>query len=39
MLFLVGDRSRYQVVNFHYILTRQFLRAKPNVLWCYNKDL
>lgn len=39
MIFLVGDRSRYQVVNFHYILTRQFLRSKPNVLWCYSKEL
>lgn len=39
MLFLVGDRSRYQVVNFHYILTKQFMRAKPNVLWCYSKEL
>lgn len=39
MLFLVGDRSRYQVVNFHYILTRQSFKSKPNVLWCYSKDL
>lgn len=39
MLFLVGDRSRYQVVNFHYILTKQSFKTKPNVLWCYSKEL
>jgi N-acetyltransferase 10 len=36
---IVGDRARYQVVNFHYILTKQNIRAKPAVLWCYKKEL
>ena len=39
MFILVGDRSRYQIVNFHYILTRNTMKAKPKVLWCYSKDL
>lgn len=39
MLILVGDRSRYQIVNFHYMLTKNTLRAKPKVLWCYKTDL
>lgn len=34
---IVGDRARYQVVNFHYILAKQNLRVKPSVLWCYRK--
>ena len=36
MLMVVGDRARYQVVNFHYILSKlSGSRAKPKVLWCY----
>jgi len=36
MLMIVGDRARYQVVNFHYILSKLTQnRAKPKVLWCY----
>ena len=36
---IVGDRARYQVVNFHYFLAKQNLRSKPSVLWCYKKEL
>ena len=40
MLVLVGDRSRYQVVNLHYMLTKNSPNnAKPKVLWCYKNDL
>jgi N-acetyltransferase 10 len=39
MLILVGDRSRYQIVNFHYMLTRDTMKSKPKVLWCYKNDL
>lgn len=40
MLMLVGDRSRYQVVNFHYILSKlSTSRSKPKVLWCYKNEL
>ncbi len=36
MLVVVGDRARYQVVNFHYMLSKlSTARAKPKVLWCY----
>lgn len=35
MLILVGDSSRYQIVNFHYMLTKNAVRNKPKVLWCY----
>jgi hypothetical protein len=34
MLVLVGDRSRYQVVNLHYMLTKNSPNnQKPKVLW------
>lgn len=40
MLMLVGDRSRYQVLNFHYILSKLAgNRSKPKVLWCYKNEL
>lgn len=39
LFVIVGDRARYQVVNFHYILAKQNLRSKPAVLWCYKKEL
>jgi N-acetyltransferase 10 len=40
MLMLVGDRSRYQVLNFHYILSKLGGgRNKPKVLWCYKNEL
>lgn len=40
MLMIVGDRARYQVVNFHYILSKlSGNRSKPKVLWCYKSEL
>lgn len=36
---VVGDRGRDQVVNLHYMLSKASVRARPNVLWCYKKDL
>ena len=40
MLLLVGDRSRYQVLNFHYILSKLSMeKSKPKVLWCYKSEL
>lgn len=39
LFILVGDRGKYQVVNLHYMLTKAQVKAKPSVLWCYNKDL
>lgn len=28
-----------QVVNLHYMLSKASVKARPNVLWCYKKDL
>ena len=40
MLMIVGDRARYQVLNFHYMLSRLGTgREKPKVLWCYKHEL
>jgi len=40
MLVLVGDRSRYQIVNLHFMLTKNSPNnVKPKVLWCYKNDL
>lgn len=36
---LVGDRSRDQVVNLHFLLSQSRHTARPNVLWCYKKKL
>jgi len=36
---IVGDRGRDQVVNFHYLLSKMTLKGRPNVLWCYKKEL
>jgi N-acetyltransferase 10 len=27
------------VVNLHYMLAKATVRTRPNVLWCYHKDL
>lgn len=39
LMLLVGDKARDQVVNLHYMLSRQTLSARPTVLWCYKKEL
>lgn len=36
---VVGDRGKDQVANLHYILSKAAVKARPQVLWCYNKDL
>ncbi len=36
---IVGDRGRDQVVNLHYLLSKQRVAARPSVLWCYSKEL
>lgn len=38
MYVIVGDNSRDQVVNLHYMLSK-LTGKKPNVLWCYKKEL
>ena len=36
---VVGDHGRDQVVNLHFLLSQSRVEARPNVLWCYKKDL
>jgi N-acetyltransferase 10 len=36
---IVGDRGKDQAVNLHYLLSKAQVKARPHVLWCYNKDL
>ena len=48
---MVGDRGRdqvgspcttianRQVVNLHFLLSQARVSARPNVLWCYKRDL
>lgn len=36
---IVGDHARDQVVNLHFLLSQSRVEARPNVLWCYKKDL
>ncbi|XXQ37679.1 RNA cytidine acetyltransferase [Plasmodiophora brassicae] len=39
MFVIVGDKGRDQVVNLHYMLSKSRPKQRPNVLWCYKKDL
>lgn len=39
LVVIVGDRGLYQVVNLHTMLTKARVKAQPNVLWCYKKEL
>lgn len=36
---MVGDRGKDQVVTLHFLLSKARVAARPNVLWCYKKDL
>ncbi|KAI9099827.1 GNAT acetyltransferase 2-domain-containing protein [Phlyctochytrium arcticum] len=36
---IVGDRGKDQVVTLHFLLAKARVAARPNVLWCYKKDL
>ncbi|PKI85266.1 N-acetyltransferase 10 [Malassezia vespertilionis] len=36
---IVGDHGRDQVVNLHFLLSQSRVGSRPNVLWCYKKDL
>ena len=38
-IVIVGDKGRDQVVNLHYILSKLQVKRRPEVLWCYKKDL
>ncbi|XP_047003929.1 RNA cytidine acetyltransferase [Schistocerca americana] len=39
MFVVVGDKGRDQVVILHHMLSKATVKARPNVLWCYKKEL
>ncbi|WOL09558.1 hypothetical protein Cni_G18311 [Canna indica] len=39
LFFIVGDKSRDQIVNLHYMLTKAVVKSRPTVLWCYKDKL
>ncbi|XP_050292456.1 RNA cytidine acetyltransferase 1 [Quercus robur] len=36
---IIGDKSRDQIVNLHYMLSKAVVRSRPSVLWCYKDKL
>ncbi|KAG0150887.1 hypothetical protein CROQUDRAFT_651719 [Cronartium quercuum f. sp. fusiforme G11] len=36
---VLGDKSKDQVVNLHFLLSQARHTSRPNVLWCYKKEL
>ncbi|KAK9283235.1 hypothetical protein L1049_011471 [Liquidambar formosana] len=39
LFVIIGDKSREQVVNLHYMLSKEVTKARPTVLWCYKEKL
>ncbi|XP_057806961.1 RNA cytidine acetyltransferase 1-like [Salvia miltiorrhiza] len=39
MFVIVGDKSRDQIVNLHFMLTKSVVKSRPKVLWCYKDKL
>ncbi|XP_060184187.1 RNA cytidine acetyltransferase 1-like [Lycium barbarum] len=39
MFVIIGDKSRDQIVNLHYMLSKAVVKSRPNVLWCYKDKL
>ncbi|KAG5025461.1 hypothetical protein AAZX31_08G141300 [Glycine max] len=39
MFIIVGDKSRDQIVNLHYMLSKAQIKSRPTVLWCYKDKL
>ncbi|CAK9320297.1 unnamed protein product [Citrullus colocynthis] len=39
MFVIIGDKSRDQIVNLHYMLSKATIKSRPNVLWCYRDKL
>lgn len=39
LFVVVGDKGRDQVVILYHMLTKSTVKARPNVLWCYKKEL
>ncbi|KAF5727673.1 hypothetical protein HS088_TW22G01369 [Tripterygium wilfordii] len=39
LFVIVGDKSRDQIVNLHYMLSKAVVKSRPTVLWCYKDKL
>ncbi|XP_050206833.1 RNA cytidine acetyltransferase 1 [Mercurialis annua] len=39
MFVIIGDKSRDQIVNLHYMLSKSVVKSRPTVLWCYKDKL
>ncbi|KAG0484370.1 hypothetical protein HPP92_008449 [Vanilla planifolia] len=39
MFVIIGDKSRNQIVNLHYMLSKAVIKSRPTVLWCYKGKL
>jgi len=39
MFIIVGDKSRDQIVNLNYLLSKSRVKSRPSVLWCYRDKL
>ncbi|CAL5354163.1 unnamed protein product [Camellia sinensis] len=39
MFVIIGDKSRDQIVNLHYLLSKADIKSRPTVLWCYKEKL
>ncbi|XP_010548049.1 PREDICTED: RNA cytidine acetyltransferase 1 [Tarenaya hassleriana] len=39
MFFIIGDKSRDQIVNLHHMLSKAVVKSSPSVLWCYKNKL
>ncbi|XP_059624435.1 RNA cytidine acetyltransferase 1-like [Cornus florida] len=39
LFFIIGDKSRDQIVNLHYMLSKAVVKSRPSVLWCYKDKL
>lgn len=39
IFLILGDNGKDQVVHLHYILSKAQVASRPNILWCYKKEL
>ncbi|KAH9718087.1 RNA cytidine acetyltransferase 1 [Citrus sinensis] len=39
MFVIIGDKSRDQIVNLHYMQSKAVVKSRPTVLWCYKDKL
>ncbi|KAL5818538.1 hypothetical protein ACOSQ3_022419 [Xanthoceras sorbifolium] len=39
MFVIIGDKSRDQIVNLHYMQSKAVVKTRPTVLWCYKDKL